>query len=183
MKVEEIGFNDFLSMFQKDREKAISQIYGTYRSAFMFFARKYTNDEDLIIDAFQEAVIAFYQNATNGNITDVGSTIKTYLFSIGKFKLFSLLKKEAKYIPIENEVILDTKKQESIEIPEEIINAYDLLGETCKRIIVLFYYKRYSIDAIMNSMDFKNENTVKANKSRCIKQMRQLISEQSKNGK
>ena len=69
---------------------------------------------------------------------------------------------------------------ELVEIKEsakeqKIVKALNSLGSKCQEIIRLFYYSNYSNEAIMHRMNYENENTVKAHKSRCIKKLRTLI--------
>ena len=45
-----------------------------------------------IEDIFQDALIALYENAQNGKLDTIKSSLKTYLFSISKFMLFKKFK-------------------------------------------------------------------------------------------
>lgn len=170
------GINALIESFEQDREATLSSIYKTYRSNFLNFGRSLTNDDEMTIDCFQEAVISLYENLTIGKITDQNSTIKTYLFAIGKNKILNAQKKKI------NQAKLTLKQTENDEfqIQKEEVDfnrtllkkGFDLLGDRCKEILIRYYYHGYSIEAIMNSMDYKNENTVKAHKSRCLSQIR-----------
>ena len=62
---------------------------------------------------------------------------------------------------------------------KKIRYAINKLGGKCKELILLFYYKRYSIEAIMHQMGYKNENTVKAHKSRCMKSLEKIVNHPS----
>lgn len=176
-KNKEIGLEVFLELVSSDAECAVSQVYDSYRSAFLMFARKISKNKELAIDAFQEAVIALYENAVRGKIESNGTSLKTYLFAIGKNKLITILNKEGKYVSMpeyERSMSVDDSG-EDVQLPAEIEIAYQRLGDTCQKIIELYYYRRYSIEAIMQSLDLTSENSVKANKSRCIKQLRNLV--------
>lgn len=164
-------------MFQRDTEKTISIIYNNYRESFLQFSKKYTVNEVLIVDAFQDAVIALYQNLMEDKITSNNSKVKTYLFEIGKHKLFNGIRKESNIYKIQNEQpnysYTDTDYNEEVSLPMK--EAIGKLGKTCKKLLILYYYRKYSINAIMYELNMKTENSVKANKSRCLKKMRLII--------
>jgi len=169
------------SIFIEDADKAISLVYKYYRNAFMVFAKKITLDDNLIIDAFQEAVIALYQNLIENKISTNNCTVKTYLFEIGKHKLFNILRKENKQILTDDlklnfDIYCNEIKNTDNEIIIKLSKALEKLGKTCQKLLNLYYYKKFSINAIMHTLDMKSENSVKSNKSRCIKNLKLLIS-------
>jgi RNA polymerase sigma-70 factor (ECF subfamily) len=66
------------------------------------------------------------------------------------------------------------------DAPEELLlsqveKAMDNLGDGCKEIITMFYYQKCSIMDIVERLDYKNENVVKAHKSRCMKRLKELV--------
>ena len=64
----------------KQNENYIEQIYNDYKTPFVKWSTHYfTIREDEALDAFQDAVIAFYKNVTLGKIDKIKYTIKTYL--------------------------------------------------------------------------------------------------------
>ena len=70
-------------------------IYAMYRSDFLSFAaNKFNCDNNEATDVFQDAVIALYENIRDGKITVFESSIKTYLFSIAKYKLLNNIQKK-----------------------------------------------------------------------------------------
>lgn len=170
------GINALIQSFEQDREGTLASIYKTYRSNFLNFSKNLTNDEEMTIDCFQEAVISLYENLTIGKITDQNSTIKTYLFAIGKNKILNAQKKKANQtkLALERTEVEEVQKQkEQLDFNKTLLNkGFDLLGQRCKEVLIRYYYHGYSIEAIMNDMNYKNENTVKAHKSRCLSQIR-----------
>lgn len=171
----------FLAL-QNNESKALESLYKIYRADFLAFARRYEKEEADILDVYQDAIIALFENVSSGKVPNLKSTLKTYLFSIGKFKLIDKLKAKGKMIPTEEIEQLkdqvDTSFEDQQELTyrqQELKNAIDELGEQCKELLTLFYYRRYSIEAIRETMDYKNDNTVKANKSRCMKSLREII--------
>ena len=53
--------------------------------------------------------------------------------------------------------------------------AFSSLGKRCKEILTLFYYRGYSIEEIVEALQYENKNVVKSQKSRCVKQIKDKI--------
>jgi RNA polymerase sigma-70 factor (ECF subfamily) len=162
--------------------KALENLYSAYRDDFCAFAKRYQAEESDVLDVYQDAIIAFYENIISGKLSKISSSIKTYLFSIGKFKLIDKLKRSGKTVIMDSEVEISEFIDSSFENQQTLSHrqkqlkaAITELGGSCKELLILFYYRRYSIEAIRDEMKFKNENTVKANKSRCMKSLRKII--------
>ncbi len=173
-----VDLDNLKALFRSDAEKTIDTIYKDYREEFLNFGIKISENRELVVDAFQDAIIGMYQNLIENRITENRSSVKSYLFEIGKRQLLKAMKKE-KMLVLKNEVIgdvdPDTGSKDTVE-KERLRKAVSELGETCQKLITLYYYRRYSIDAIMRSLEMKNENSVKANKSRCVKQLKEILS-------
>jgi RNA polymerase sigma factor (sigma-70 family) len=163
--------------------------YNQYKLDFIQFGRKYSSDEEMILDAYHDSFIVLYENVISRKLVELRSSLKTYLFSIGKFTIYNKLKKNQKVRFAEE---LDLKDDEfhlhpisfdQTEEKEEMMKYFDQLGEACKSLLTLFYYKRYSIEAMVKALGYKNENTVKAYKSRCLKKLKEIIIDAQKNPK
>ena len=151
--------------------------YVEFKDEFFGFARRMTRDDQVIADSYHDAFIALYENIVQQKLQELSSSLKTYIFSIGKYALLSKLRKGQKEILEPEfgdipEVLTETEDNaELIDLRKNL----RLLGESCRKIILLFYYKRFSVDAIVEEMEYKNANTAKAHKSRCMKKLKELM--------
>ncbi|WP_130735803.1 RNA polymerase sigma factor [Flavobacterium sp. J27] len=169
-------------------DKFYSILYKEHKDAFMNYARKFGLTEEEMEDIYQEALIVFYENIATGKLTSFESTIRTYIFSIGKYKIHELLRTKKKLI---NTIVLDEiENMEAIEnwnnteaqldqYQEQLKFAFKNLGKRCQRILELFYTENKSIKEIVQLENYENENTVKAQKSRCMKSLREMINKKS----
>lgn len=171
--------SELIQAFDDNREATLADIYKTYRASFLNYGKQLSNDEALNIDCFQDAVISLYENLTIGKVTNHNSTVKTYLYAIGKHKILNAQRQQRnqmKLVVEQVEVEEQQKEKEEHAFKKELISkAFDQMGEKCRDILLRFYYKRYSVEAIMIDMNYKNENTVKAHKSRCLSQLREIV--------
>ena len=174
-QVEQLKSNDRLQL---------KALYNMYRSAFFSFGKTYGIDEASLSDVYQEAFLALRKHAISGKLEQVKSSLKTYLFGIGKFMIFDMLKRSEKTVPIETirlvreDAIEEIHINTPLELTEEqktLRTFFNQLGKKCKMVLTLFYYRGLTIEEIVEFSDYENANTVKAQKSRCLKSLKQLM--------
>jgi len=171
--------SDFLYERMKDGdETAIVEIYDSYQVEFLNFFKKYDINRQSVLDIFQDSIIVIYQKIYVGNLDLKTSSLKTYLFGVGKNKVYDYFKK--KQIQTND---LESLKTESKHIKlDEVPNIYEKkladglkqISESCQHILNLFYYRGLSIKEIVDQTDYKDNNTVKSHKSRCLKKLKEL---------
>lgn len=185
-KLDHRNLEEIKKSFQEKGSLALNDIYRSYREEFISFGRKYELDDDEILDVYQDAIIVFYENVQSGKLSVLTSSLKTYLFSIGKYSIYNLQKKKKKTVSFEKEHLENIDLGAIHQIYESdtkvlaLQKALNNIGENCRKVLTLFYYHSYTIEAIMHEMDYKNENVVRSHKSRCLKNLKQLINEESK---
>ncbi len=168
---------ELVEAFEADRNSVLRSLYLLFRADFIVFSKKMCSDTELCLDSFQEAVISVYENLTQNKITRDDASIKTYLFAIGKNKLLTAMKKQHT-VTFTDKVAPGEQHDNSnpdTDLKVALQLAFDQLGDTCQEILKKFYFHRYAIESIMIDMQYKNENTVKAHKSRCISKLRKVM--------
>jgi RNA polymerase sigma-70 factor (ECF subfamily) len=60
----------------------------------------------------------------------------------------------------------------------KIADLVQTLRDPCKSILRYFYFRGFSMEEIADVMNYKNAQTVKAQKLRCIKEMQSLVHRQ-----
>ncbi|WP_149274998.1 RNA polymerase sigma factor [Pareuzebyella sediminis] len=172
-----------LKDLQSDDRLKLKALYNRYRAEFLNFGRRYNLDKDDLADVYQEAFLALRKRAIQGKLNAIDSSMKTYLFAIGKFKIYDALKSKKREIPYETQLHIVEAELPEVEIDTEqpltekqlLLRTYlKELGEKCRQVLTMFYYRGLSIEEIAKHAEYKNENTVKAQKSRCLKTLRQL---------
>ncbi|WP_026953598.1 RNA polymerase sigma factor [Algoriphagus vanfongensis] len=173
----------FVQDILKGDKGKLEKIYSDNRDHFLNFARKYQLHDEQIKDIYQESIIVFYENILDGKLVTLQSSIKTYLFAIGKYKLIQYLRKEEKYdaFPFEEEDLLNKLSMQ--EIPEDdlgvktalVRTAIKELGAKCQEVLRLFYYEGKKLEEIQGQLGYESKDTVKSQKSRCIRQLKKLV--------
>ncbi|SEB74295.1 RNA polymerase sigma-70 factor, ECF subfamily [Maribacter dokdonensis] len=167
-------------------ESAFKKVYEENRELFLNFARRYSLADEEVLDAYQDAYVALYENIQNGKLTILKSSLSTYLISIGKYKIMERLRNRNKHT--NNELLLNNVEEiddeiEAFDIDNDALSTeqkllkkyFDALGKKCQKILKLFYYQQYNIKEIMTEGNYNSENVVKSQKSRCLKTLKEAI--------
>ena len=181
MKKKQYIYSESL-LQQKLREQSpdiLGYIYSKYREEFISFARKYKICKSDALDMYQDSIIDMYQNFVLKQIhLRKGVTIKTYLFGIGKNKIYIELKQSKRLFLIDefnSENTVNTEENKALsEYQIQLKKGFSQLGDKCKEILNLFYYRNFTIKEIVEHTHYRDENTVKSIKSRCLKKLKEL---------
>ena len=175
---------DVIEAIKKGDQSALKFVYSHNRLDFVAYARKFPISEDDIIDVYQDAIIALHENTLKGNLDNLKSKLKTYLFSIGKFMIYNKLKLQQKmhligndfiFTKYESDFVYDIPLNELTSNQKQLHRAFKALGMKCKEILTMFYYRGFDLEDIMIALNYSNKDVVKSQKSRCLKSLKKLI--------
>lgn len=184
--VQETNTEDqhLLDQIKAGDDDTIVAVYQAHRSGFIHWAQAtYHTDEPTAADAFQDAVICLHHNIIRGKLETLTSSLKTYLYAIGKNILRKKLKKEAvidndEGWMIENLYAEPLDNFASSDRQRFVANLMEKIGEPCKTILRLFYFKGFSMHSIAERMNYKNENVAKTQKLRCLTTLKHMLRNQ-----
>lgn len=155
---------------------ALKELYQAFPS-IRHFIRQHGGNDDEAKDIFQEALIILFKNAQRPEFK-LTASVNTYLFSISKYMWKDELKKKNRIVHFEveqkEEVSQHFEEEKKFKTLDSILNS---LGEKCKTILQLFYYKKQSLDEIANELGYKNTDTVKTQKYKCIERAKLMAVE------
>jgi len=162
-------------------------IYKSHKFEFIsWLTNKFNCSEEEARDVYQFAVMTLYENIRNERLSELSSSIKTYLFAIGKHKILEEKKASVKFIPKLDDQIADIPEvgrwddemyEESLQLVETCL---EKLGEPCKSLLELYYYHSMSMEEIADRMNYKNRFTAKNLKYKCINRLRRIYIEELK---
>ena len=168
---------------RQNGQQALKPLYQELKPMFLQYMLRYTQDYDHRLDAFHEAMIAFYEYCIYGKYDPSKSAPKTLIINMGRAYLINRLKKESKSSyqdKDEMELSLNKLMKNQMEFKLDdnefkIKEALLQLGDKCKELLLMFYYHNYGVEVIKERMQYKNENVVSSHKSRCIKKLKELL--------
>lgn len=165
----------------------LESIYKAYKLEFIgWITRNYNCTEDEAKDVYQFAILTFYDNINNGRLVELKSSIKTYLFAIGKNKVLEYKKSQTRYQARDESEIADVPeignwdaelKEKNLTLVEKCL---EKLGDPCKSMLQLYYYHGMSMDEITEKMNYKNRLTTKNLKYKCINRLRSIYLDELK---
>jgi RNA polymerase sigma-70 factor (ECF subfamily) len=168
-------------------EEKLSAIYRAYRNDFIYWAvRNYGCTEEAAKDVFQVSIVIFYENIMSGKLVSLHSSVKTYLFAIGKNKLMEGQVAQRKQQHIQDnfkyEAFEGSDDSSELENKEEIYHnleaALQELGEPCKTVLNLFYYQNKGIDEIAAALHYKGNDSAKTQKYKCLMRLKKIFAQQ-----
>lgn len=146
----------------------------------------YKMDDDISIDIFQQSVIILYDNVISGKAKDLSCGVKSYLFGISKNKAKEYVRDSQRRQKTKKQLGLFSNSHDDNGIEEKkelekylgIVNEFmENIGFPCKKILELFYYKKLDMTQICVILGYKNVNTTKNQKYKCIKRLQSMVSE------
>jgi len=169
--------------FKEDNRSFIKELYNQMRPEFMaWFSKHYYCRVEDVEDAYQRSFNIFYFNVKEDKVSMLDTKASTYLFSIGKNIMLKVLSKEPRN-KISAEDVHERKlgvididyNADEIYKKEIIVRLLNQIDETCRKVLMLSFYKNFSMESIANEMNFKNEHVAKKKKHLCLKKLKELV--------
>ncbi len=184
--------NKVIEAIKSGNRKVLKNLYDEHRQSFIIWSyQRYQCEENEAIELYQKAYTILYMNVRDGKLTSLTSTVRTYLFSIGK-NLFRERQRERSNATVNLDDVSNSIKV-SKEIDSDILSDYqnqhqkklvrELLsnvGEPCQTLLQLIFIRGFSAEAVANEMGYSDERVVRKRKSLCLKKLREMVAE--KNG-
>ncbi len=180
--LEKMKDSEILIEIKNGNRQALYGLYESYRNDFIQFAQQhYSYNKENAKDIFQESIIAFYENICDGKLTFLTCNIKTYLFSIGKYKLINDLKKTGRMVTYDEvEMINDQtnpfKIMDDNDYNKKIIQEnLEQLTKKEREILKLYYEENRDMESIAKKLGYKNADVAKKQKYLALKKLAALV--------
>jgi len=166
---------------KQDENKTLQDIYRLHRSGCTTWLQsQFSIRDDEALDIFQLSMIILYDTAMMGKVKSDSGDVKSYLYGIARNKAYEILRQNKKVmIAADSNVLLayladeapDTQVEESLD---RAAKALDILGDPCKSIIKMYYYMKNSMEEITQKLGYKNPDTTKNQKYKCLKRLQSI---------
>ena len=169
---------------QQGRDMEISIKY-LYRLHFEVLSLYVINNNGSAADAediFQEVIIAFIHLVKNGKFRGEAG-IRTFLYAMNRNTWLNELKKRGRAGARERKYEMGNQEPEqpidrviaNRETEKMLVDTMDQLGDTCKQVLLLFYYENRSMKEILATLHYENEQVVRNKKYKCLKKLEELV--------
>ena len=166
----------------RDLNNAIRYLYQQYSEATCSFIMHHGGSEQDADDIFQETVMAFIDTVRKGKFRGEAS-VKTFLNSIARNYWFNEIKKRDRSGLRDKQFEAGRDKDEAdvshyiseMERKRQLRDLVDQLGESCRKVLLLFYYENLSMKEMVDHLPYDNEQVVRNKKYKCLQALTGLI--------
>lgn len=176
--------NDLLEKIRQNGAQELEPLYVEFRNEFIgWMNKKYSVSHEDAKDIYQQTILTFYENIKSQRLTELSSKTKSYVFAIGGNKAKEHLRKTNRLVNNTNTLSyiegLTEEEDKDKEASEKLVGvmqeSLESLGEPCKSLLKNFYYQKHSLDRITETMGYKNRDTAKNQKYKCLQRLRKIF--------
>ena len=167
-----------LSAIANGNEEVLGQVYVKYKGDFLRFAQKqFGLDTETGNDIYADLVLEFRSNIVQGKLKTINSSLKNYLFGIGKNMVLQHLKRRNEETTGLEKEIADETEEISIDEQSEILLGLieNQMTSKCYKILKLFYYDYRSLSQIKSWLNYSSIESVSTQKNKCMKHLKSLV--------
>jgi RNA polymerase sigma factor (sigma-70 family) len=175
--------NHIVLGIKKGDSKTLKGVYSDHFGMVRNLVLKNSGSDVDAEDVFQDALVVLFKkfNHSEFNLT---VKFKTYLYSVCRNIWYTELKRRggklARLKDYEHHIDLGYEfhvnwKETQEDAIVRMEKALKYLGDKCKQILLLFYYQKCSMDEIAITLEYNNADSVKTQKYKCIRQLKQNL--------
>ena len=165
-------------------EETIKAIYRGHFDSLSWYVMNNSGSRQDAEDVFQEVVVSFIDMVQKDKFRG-DSAVKTLLFSINRHIWLNELKRRGRALAREEKYERGQDRVEpdsshliaDREGKAEVTRLVGELGESCRKILLLFYYENWSMKDILKTVDYENEQVLRNKKYKCLKQLEKILNE------
>ncbi len=178
---------ELLRALSEGQTQVLETLYEYHRSDFFRWAgRRIECDRPGLEDAWQEAVFAFYEQATARRLTTLRYSARTWLFAVGFRKLLNARRKTKRIFwkdEIDDALVRDPVFQQfpgeepRAEEQASLLASMAEISPQCQNLLRHRFFLEKSISEIQQTFDYQSANALSVSLSRCLKRLKEMIRE------
>src|SRR5688500_17434545 len=163
-------------------DEAIRYIYQHYADTISSLIINNSGNLQDAQDIFQETVVTFIETVIKDKFRGE-SSIKTFLVAIARNTWLNELKRRErsdhreelfeKSRPGEEPDVSQLISER--EVKQQFRSLLEKLGDSCRKILTLFYYENLSMKEMLDHLPYENEQVVRNKKYKCLQQLTGLL--------
>jgi len=157
------------------------KVYKLYREDFIKWGRSHSvlNEQDLE-DVFQDTLIVLFKKL---HVIDSTNSIVGFLWQTFKFGLYHKYRERVRFkfdVEINDTLLRDWddsiyQKTNNDHLKYFFSAALQKIGDPCKKILDLLFYKMYAPEAVAAEMGYKNRDVVYSKTHQCLERARGIV--------
>lgn len=165
---------------QASEDESFEYFYKNYFPMIRNFIIVNSGTGDDAKDVFQECLIELYEKFKSKGFK-LNCSIKTYFYSMCRNQWLTRLKKITRNVSITETHLEKVEFDDTLERNEAInerqrliMNLVKRLGDSCQKILLMFYYDNFTMTDIANRLGYTNADNAKNQKYKCLQKLREL---------
>lgn len=163
-------------------EDAFHELYRLHRDSFLdWVSFSYSISKEDSKDIYQETFLILWRNIHEGRLTELSSSIKTYIYSVGKHLAINFIKKYGRTVTSEPVELINLSyhpfemaddREHNRKLIEENLSK---LAEKDRKILELYYMDGKDMKTIAKEMGYKNADVAKKKKYEVFKKLATIV--------
>ncbi|MBK8364725.1 MAG: sigma-70 family RNA polymerase sigma factor [Bacteroidetes bacterium] len=169
---------ELLDLIAGSDSAAFSYLYKAHFNMIRNLVEKNSGTYDDASDIFQETLIIIFEKVRDKKL-HISCSLKTFIYSVARNQWLKKLNASRKNVQLKNfEDFIRVEESES-EFSQDIDikNLFAEIGEACRKLLILFYYRKRSMEEISLELNYSNADTAKNQKYKCIQRLKKLVVE------
>ena len=168
--------------FKNDPDGVLAYLYSVVKKkSVSILVNKFPSMASDSDEIFHEAVVIMWEKIEKNIFTS--GYLEAYLNGVIRNLALARNRQHKKDWKLKEmnsvERIMNSDQDASAQLNKEritlIIKALNEMGDPCKKLLTIFYLDRKSKDEIIKIMGFKNANTLKTKKYKCMKRLQKIV--------
>ena len=158
-------------------ESIMEYVYQNYYPMIAHFVKNNRGNDNDAEDLYQEGLLVVFQKIREGEEIRF---LKTYIYSVCRLKWLNMLRYKRRHAEqiIDNyesfEVLIEDAENDIVPYQQAMQQALAQLDETCRQLLLAFYFEKLSMEAIALRFQYNQANTAKSKKNKCMDRIRQI---------
>jgi RNA polymerase sigma factor (sigma-70 family) len=156
---------------QNKYNQAVKGLYDNLPAVRKYILKNHGGREDAK-DIFQDALVILYKKVQEPSFT-LQSSLSAYFMGIVKNLWRQELRRKNKWPTTGADDSIPAEEMHQTGFDHLALAAFNSLGQKCRELLHLFYYKKLSYKEIVHQGSLHDENTAKNQKYRCLQKAKE----------
>jgi len=168
------------SLLKADYKTAFGKLYREHFRMVEYFITKNSGSVADAEDIFQDAMLVVFDKSRDTGF-ELSCALSTFVYSVARnlwLKRLRSIKNQVNVADFEDHLNIPVEDEDAGENAGQIDKvraAIETLGENCRKILVLFYYQKVSMQQIAEQLGYTNPDNAKNQKYKCLQQLKTKI--------
>ncbi|GAB3900460.1 hypothetical protein GCM10028803_23380 [Larkinella knui] len=161
-----------------DREKTLERIYAKTFPMVRHYIREHGGTTDDAKDIFHEAMILYYEKTVHEQLI-LTSSVSTFLMGICKNLWRQHVDRQSRNTALtenHDELLWEEPEENDEPTALKLMTFVEQLGESCKSILVSFYYFGQRLEHIAVQHGYQSIRSATVQKFKCLERLRKAVS-------